>query len=465
MVPAKSPWLTNLDRAFLTSAIRREPDRSKGFERMIGIFLRWGFALGVALATLEIASCALLMAGGQGLPYRAGRAAAAAVEMSAAKAERDQLDVPVLAIHPYLGFVHNREHAVQMFGRPISPYGYFASSDPVHRRAGDELVVALTGGSVAQHIGTLGEEAFLTALGRCPTVAGRPVRLVSIAQAGYKQPQQMLALSYYLMLGAEYDVVVNLDGVNELVWYFRAANDGAFEPSFPYNWPWMVRQADQETMGTQAHELGALVRRKAALAGALGGLGLERSALGQLLWWRLAARWSVDQGNLRLAMQTATTDQLTFAQAGPRQPQPAEAGAILQEAVALWHDGSRMMAQLLEARGIRYVHLLQPNQYFPDTKKLTEHEASAFRVPTSVYAQPLEEGYSLLLAAGADLRRQGVGFVDLSRAFADHDEDLYVDDCCHFNPKGIKVLARAMAWKTCGQLLAAQKAPESTLDL
>ena len=33
---------------------------------------------------------------------------------------------------------------------------------------------------------------------------------------GYKQPQQLLTLAYYISLGAEFDTVINIDGFNEV---------------------------------------------------------------------------------------------------------------------------------------------------------------------------------------------------------------------------------------------------------
>jgi len=44
-----------------------------------------------------------------------------------------------------------------------------------------------------------------------------PPNLVILGFPGYKQPQQLLALAYFLSLGAEYDLIINLDGYNDIV--------------------------------------------------------------------------------------------------------------------------------------------------------------------------------------------------------------------------------------------------------
>ena len=45
-------------------------------------------------------------------------------------------------------------------------------------------------------------------------------------------------------------------------------------------------------------------------------------------------------------------------------------------------------------------------------------------------------GYSELIRHGQWLRQNGVSFHDLTRLFADNDEILYSDQCCHLNTRG-----------------------------
>lgn len=40
--------------------------------------------------------------------------------------------------------------------------------------------------------------------------------VLNLGQGGWKQPQQLLALNYFLSLGQRFDVIVNLDGFNEI---------------------------------------------------------------------------------------------------------------------------------------------------------------------------------------------------------------------------------------------------------
>lgn len=53
-------------------------------------------------------------------------------------------------------------------------------------------------------------------------------------------------------------------------------------------------------------------------------------------------------------------------------------------------------------------------------------------------------GYAYLVERGRALRDAGVAFFDLTEVFRDHREPLYVDDCCHYNDEGYRILTRAI---------------------
>ena len=61
------------------------------------------------------------------------------------------------------------------------------------------------------------------------------------------------------------------------------------------------------------------------------------------------------------------------------------------------------------------------------------------------YLRGIIKGYPELLALAGDLRAAGVNFTDLTLLFADVEEPLYIDDCCHFNEKGNEIMGRRIA--------------------
>ncbi len=60
--------------------------------------------------------------------------------------------------------------------------------------------------------------------------------VVTLGIAGYKQPQQLLALAYFLSLGAEYDLIINLDGYNDIVLPITDNYSFGVNPFFPRAW-------------------------------------------------------------------------------------------------------------------------------------------------------------------------------------------------------------------------------------
>jgi hypothetical protein len=118
---------------------------------------------------------------------------------------------------------------------------------------------------------------------------------------------------------------------------------------------------------------------------------------------------------------------------------------LVPECVEVWERCSIQLQGICTANDIRYVHVLQPNQYDPDSKPLSSAERESAFDEEGPYRLAIEMGYPMLREAGARLTARGIAFHDLSRIFADVDETLYVDSCCHFNGEGNRILARAIA--------------------
>jgi lysophospholipase L1-like esterase len=72
----------------------------------------------------------------------------------------------------------------------------------------------------------------------------------------------------------------------------------------------------------------------------------------------------------------------------------------------------------------------------------------------------VREGYPAFSAAGADMKAQGLPFYDLTGIFAEVPDDVYVDNCCHVNAAGNRIIAAAVAGAIVEQLgQAAEQIP------
>jgi len=359
--------------------------------------------------------------------------------------------VPTYALHPYVGFVSNADSPARLYSTPISPTGFHSDVPAAYRKtSANEFVVGLFGGSVTVYLNVRAAETLKRELARAPALRGRTVVINAIAEGGWKQPQQMLALDYYLLMGAQFDLVVNLDGVNEVAIAFMNGTTNGFEPTFPHAWSWFaeLNPGDPELLEHLTTGLGARNAR-AALARVLLDSHLTPSAAVRLVWGlgrRVLMRREVMANNaLNDRFRTDDPERLSFQQTGPWRGRRGDPGEVLAQAVRVWEEGSFAMAERLRARNIPYVHVLQPNQHFAGTKPLTEAERASFANPKAYYAMPLARGYPLLLAAGRKLRAREVDFIDLSRVFAETAIPVFEDDCCHFNDEGNRILATQLA--------------------
>ena len=91
------------------------------------------------------------------------------------------------------------------------------------------------------------------------------------------------------------------------------------------------------------------------------------------------------------------------------------------------------MDQISKARGIKYFHFLQPNQYIPNSKPINSEESKIAIDTTAHWQKPVLAGYPFLIKKGAELKLKGVRFYDLTQIFKDKSQTLYLDNCCHLN--------------------------------
>jgi hypothetical protein len=340
-------------------------------------------------------------------------------------------------LHPYLGFV-----SAPAAGQ-VSPLGFPSPGAVAAARAPDRLLVGIMGGSVAQGFGLWGAPLLSRELGAAPSVAGRRVVVQSFGLGGFKQPQQLLLLNYLLALGGELDVLVNLDGFNEVALHAAENAKKGVAPIYPRSWYYRVA-------GGSDREAQALIGRGAYLADEMrenavlfSRAPLRWSPLGQLTWDLRHRLLSLRSDGLRTALrERRPAAEAAGGLAGP--PFAGGEAALYAELAAIWARGSRQLDRLSRANGIRYYHFLQPNQY-TDQKPMGADERARAYDEGYPYRPGVVKGYPLLAAEGKRLAAEGVRFTDLSALFADHAEPLYVDPCCHFDARGHEILARRIA--------------------
>jgi hypothetical protein len=129
-----------------------------------------------------------------------------------------------------------------------------------------------------------------------------------------------------------------------------------------------------------------------------------------------------------------------FDESGPLQ-QYANVSEVHAAAAEVWSRCSLLINSLAKDRGFEYYHVLQPDQYLDGSKRLTREEKRLAFNERHIYRQSVVIGYPMLIDKGRMLLKNKVNFFDATMIFANVEETVYKDDCCHFNRRGNEILA------------------------
>jgi hypothetical protein len=360
---------------------------------------------------------------------------AALVEQIEEMKDANVPDSPVI-IHPYFGFVVNPTQ------RGVNKHGFF-QADPLAEKEPNSVVVMFFGGSLSDQVFYMAQDTLIEELSKLDAFQGKQIKVLSTALGGYKQPQQLIILSYLLARGADYDVVVNIDGFNEI----DSSNDNMLEginPYYPHNWKLHARQGLDPQAMAHLGKIELIRERRRSYRDFFARPPLLYSSFFLTLWDLL------DQGQeAALRRESHALEEILSIDLSPRVRGAwidyPDREALYEDMALLWKRSSRLMAELCRTYGVAYFHFLQPNQYVPHSKPFTEEELEIAYRPEFVGSDRVPAAYPLLLRRGRELQDLGVNFTSLTDLFAEETRTVYNDFCCHVNELGATLIARRIA--------------------
>lgn len=357
------------------------------------------------------------------------------------------------ALHPYFGPVHRTGVRPETnnigFG---SPYAF-----PFVKANARQFVVGVFGGSVGRQFCDRGQQRLGDRLRASAALSGREIVLLCFAHEGYKQPQQLLVLSYFLSLGQQFDLAINIDGFNEVALGSYNADRGRdISMPSPIHLDPLITLVDKSTMTP------AMIESLAAISG-------YKERLNALSQRMAGTRFAlVDFVLRRFRQRTENQYQAELVHYDSLPPNPPAAsliqvtpavkardGSSLYADIAQgWTDASLLMNDLLMARGVPYVHVLQPNQYYTK-RRFGDDEARVALNQTTAFKPPVERGYPVLEQAAVRLM-QKERFVNATAIFDAETAAVYADDCCHYTDRGYELLAETIASASLDAVAAAR---------
>ena len=346
-------------------------------------------------------------------------------------------------LHPYFGPIHRPGV------RPATNNIGFGSqlAFPYTRKSDREFLVGIFGGSVARAFCDRGTPRLVAALRRHPALAGREIIRLCFSHEGYKQPQQLIVLAYFLSLGQQFDLVVNIDGFNEVALGSRNDERGRdISMPSPIHIDPLLNLIDQATLTpARVQALARISVYKERLNGLIDRMRRNRSAAVHVALDRYY-RFTMNRYQAEVAAYDALPSNPPASSVlllTPPVKKREGPGVVFDDIANDWTRASLLMHDLLAARGVSYLHVLQPNQYFT-RRTFSDAEARVALNKDTPFKRAVENGYPALERAAAGLAAKEQ-FVDGTTALDREPAPVYEDDCCHYTDRGYEVLADLIA--------------------
>jgi hypothetical protein len=355
----------------------------------------------------------------------------------------------IYQLHPYFGFVYRQGYFEGAY--PANNCGFLSHDDfPFKKTNKDQFIIGIFGGSVAALFSfyELENHVLVNALRRSPHFENKEIVILNFAAGGYKQPQQLLVLSYFLSIGQQLDMVINIDGFNETAlsyWNNRFGVDISMAPVhvvLP-----LIDLANKDLAPEELTLSLEILQTKNQLKDTLTQLDDARLATYYTLRW-LKAKYLSSQYQKKLETFNALKrtgqgkDSLVHVN---RIEKPLDDPEAYEQMANLWANSSLTMKGLLSEKRIQYFQFIQPNQYYATNRQFSEGEKRIAINDRSPNREGVIKGYPKVLSKVGSLKESGVNIFNAVNLFDEVKEIVYVDDCCHYNNVGNEVFANYIA--------------------
>ncbi|MGL5081508.1 MAG: hypothetical protein ACRC8A_08470 [Microcoleaceae cyanobacterium] len=354
-------------------------------------------------------------------------------------------------LHPFFGFVQKPGPDFRP-GFEYNNYGFISPHDyPFKRTNTNQFIVGILGGSVASNyaIYEIQNKVLEQALQKVPGLQNREIVILPLAIGGYKQPQQLLVLNYMLSVGQEFDLVINLDGFNEVALITLNRERGLdFTMPSAYHVEPLTSLANNSLSTKALKTLLNIKENKNQLSHSLETLKdcnlASCYAMNALKVQTLVKQYRQNLQRFEKSDSSADDNPESVIFFYPQDPDIPD-GEFYQQAANYWMKTSRLMHQTLSQNQIPYLHVLQPNQYFKTKREFGSEERKIAFIQDSPYEEGIEIGYPLLLEHLEELANNQVNILNAVNVFDAIKEPVYIDNCCHYNPKGEEILSNFIA--------------------
>ncbi len=238
-------------------------------------------------------------------------------------------------------------------------------------------------------------------------------RVYNAAIDGGKQPQQLFKLYYLDLLELKFDIIINLDGFNELALTLSenyAINDHLI---YPRNYSRLISTFNSSF--DCIDDINIRVNRFSYLP------IFEFFDLYNIR----KCHFSLEGANKNSGTRFSTITKY-------KKKDYDEAIDISKK---IWKISSDKIFEFSKNKNSLYLHILQPNLYLEKSKILTKEEQALLIYPK--YGNIISNYYGTLRIENLKAKNK----LDLRYLFKDNSNKLYRDYCCHFNNLGMHLIS------------------------
>ena len=352
--------------------------------------------------------------------------------------------IGIRIVHPYMGFVY--EPGTRLINLSTKTYFKkgiceinshgFVGTPPFPKNTNKSLNVIILGGSVAQQFSCLGAEKLKNDLSKIKKFKKSKINIINLGIGAYHQPQQLMALNYYLAHGGEFDILINIDGLNEAFIMDELIFKNKIYPAYPFSW--------------DIH-MGGLSRKQLTN---IGKINFYQTIRSKLLAFTQKNNYSMTLNNLWFFSDKILRKEVLnlkneskfrnkdydFAFNGPEINQINIENFILK----MWNNSSTQLFKIAKINNAKYFHILQPTLHRKNSKVLTNNEKKMLQIQlkeTPTFVKSISHLYPIMIksmkSGKEDFKNN---FFNASNIFRNNKDDIYVDGAGHINKKGNEIL-------------------------
>jgi hypothetical protein len=341
-----------------------------------------------------------------------------------------------IRLHPFFGYTHSPNQS------GMNNFGFDCQRSFPYVKKERDMVIGIFGGSVAEGLYLNGRAYLTKELQQNPAFKDKDFVFLNFALGGFKQPQSLQILAYFLSLGQQFDMVILIDGFNEAIFCANNArlNVDISMPSAQHFLP-LRDLIDQQT----------LTRARLQTIGHIASLQEkinEQHEKMKRVWLAFMYYWNfLWEKRLNLQYNQAILkfdNQITPFQGEESllnvkyTHRPAQFSLLQEESAALWARSALIMNHMLAGFHIPFFHFLQPNQYFSQKKFSAEEKIQALSSELP-YQNLVSSTYPYFLRQIVELNKNGVNSYDATAIFDSEKGTIYSDNCCHYNKRGYEI--------------------------